>query len=87
MLRVTLPLALPGVAAGGLFVLLDSAKELTTTLLLKPTGMDTLSTAMWSTTNGEVLDFTAAAPYGVALILVGVVPAYLLARRTLQLVA
>jgi iron(III) transport system permease protein len=86
MLRVTLPLALPGVAAGGLFVLLDSAKELTTTLLLKPTGMDTLSTAMWSTTNGEVLDFTAAAPYGVALILVGVVPAYLLARRTLQLV-
>ncbi len=87
MLRVTLPLALPGVAAGGLFVLLDSAKELTTTLLLVPTGMTTLSTALWSTTNGEVLDFTAAAPYGTALILIGVLPAYLLARRTLQLTA
>ena len=85
MMRVTLPLALPGVAAGALFVLLDSAKELTTTLLLVPTGVTTLSTALWSTTNGEVLDFTAAAPYGTALILIGVVPAYLLARRTVRL--
>lgn len=87
LMRVTLPLALPGVAAGGLFVLLDSAKELTTTLLLVPTGMTTLSTALWATTNGEVLDFTAAAPYGIALILLGVIPAYLLARRTVQLTA
>lgn len=84
--RVTLPLAMPGVATGALLVLLDSAKELTTTLLLVPTGMSTLSTALWATTNGEVLDFTAAAPYGTALILLGVVPAYLLARRTLRLV-
>ncbi|MBN9610033.1 MAG: iron ABC transporter permease [Actinobacteria bacterium] len=87
LVRVTLPLALPGVAAGALFVLLDSAKELTTTLLLIPTGMTTLSTALWSTTNGEVLDFTAAAPYGIALILIGVLPAYLLARRTVRLTA
>lgn len=84
-LRVTLPIALPGVAAGALFVLLDSAKELTTTLLLVPTGMTTLATGLWSTTNGEVLDFTAAAPYGVALILLGVVPAYLLARRAVRI--
>jgi iron(III) transport system permease protein len=74
------------VAAGALFVMLDSAKELTTTLLLIPTGMTTLSTGLWATTNGEVLDFTAAAPYGVGLIAVGVLPAYLLARRTVQLV-
>ncbi|HET8588429.1 MAG TPA: iron ABC transporter permease [Nakamurella sp.] len=84
LLRVTLPLAFPGVAAGALFVLLDSAKELTTTLLLIPTGTSTLTTALWATTNGEVLDFTAAAPYGTALILLGVLPAYLLARRTLR---
>lgn len=83
-LHVTMPLAFPGVAAGALFVLLDSAKELTTTLLLIPTGMTTLSTGLWKTTNGEVLDFTAAAPYGVGLILVGVLPAYLLARRTIR---
>jgi iron(III) transport system permease protein len=81
--RVTLPLAAPGVAAGALFVLLDSAKELTTTLLMQPTGTATLTTALWSTTNGEVLDFTAAAPYAIALIVLGVIPAYFLARRVL----
>jgi iron(III) transport system permease protein len=85
LLHVTLPLAFPGVAAGALFVLLDSAKELTTTLLLIPTGMTTLATALWSTTNGEVLDFTAAAPYGIGLILVGLLPAYLLAKRTMRI--
>lgn len=82
--RVTLPIALPGVASGALFVMLDSAKELTTTLLLIPTGMTTLATGLWATTNGEVLNFTAAAPYGVGLIAIGVLPAYLLARRTVQ---
>jgi len=82
--RITLPLAFPGIAAGALFVLLDVEKELTTTLLLQPTGMTTLTTALWSTTNGEVLDFTAAAPYGIALIVVGIIPAYFLARRTLR---
>ncbi|HEY9472558.1 MAG TPA: iron ABC transporter permease, partial [Mycobacteriales bacterium] len=59
-------------------------KELTTTLLMEPTGTVTLTTALWATTNGEALDYTAAAPYGVALILIGVLPAYLLARRTLR---
>jgi len=82
--RVVLPLAAPGIAAGGLLMLLDAAKELTTTLMLVPTGTNTLTTALWQTTNGEVLDFTTAAPYGAALILIGVLPAYLLARRTLQ---
>lgn len=84
LLRVTMPLAFPGLAAGALFVLLDVSKELTTTLLMQPTGTTTLTTALWSTTNGEVLDYTAAAPYGIALVLVGVPPAYLLARRTLR---
>ncbi|HEX5494068.1 MAG TPA: iron ABC transporter permease [Mycobacteriales bacterium] len=82
--RVTLPLASPGIAAGALFVLLDVEKELTTTLLMRPTGTSTLATALWQTTNGESLDYTAAAPYGIALILIGVAPAYLLARRALR---
>lgn len=84
MWRVTLPLALPGIGAGALFVLLDAEKELTSTLLLQPIGTTTLTTALWGTTNGEVMDFTAAAPYGLALIAVGVIPAYLLARRALR---
>jgi iron(III) transport system permease protein len=82
-LRITLPLALPGVAVGALLVLIEVEKELTTTLLLHPTGTDTLSTALWATTNGEVLDFTAAAPYGVTLMLLAAIPAAILARRTL----
>lgn len=82
--RVTLPVALPAIATGAMLVLLNVGKELTTTLLLHPTGKDTLATALWQTTNGEVLNFTAAAPYGIALILVGAIPAYFLARQTLR---
>jgi iron(III) transport system permease protein len=82
-LRITLPLALPGVAVGALLVLIEVEKEISTTLLLHPTGTDTLSTALWATTNGEVLDFTAAAPYGVTLMLLAAIPAAILARRTL----
>ncbi len=82
--RVTLPLVLPAIAAGAMLVALDVGKELTTTLLLHPTGEYTLATALWGTTNGEVLDFSAAAPYGLALLMIGAVPAVLLARRTLR---
>lgn len=82
--RITVPLSLPAIGVGALLVGLDAGKELTTTLLLRPTGEHSLATALWSTTNGEVLDFTAAAPYGLMLLLVGAVPAVLLARSTLR---
>lgn len=82
--RVTLPLALPGVAAGAVLVLLNVGKELTMTLLLHPTGTRTLATALWATTDGEVLDFSAAAPYAVALVVITAIPAFLLIRQTLQ---
>ncbi|OBJ73655.1 hypothetical protein A5643_03605 [Mycobacterium sp. 1274756.6] len=82
--RVTAPLALPAIGVGALLVALDAGKELTTTLLLRPTGEHSLATALWSTTEGEVLDFTAAAPYGLALLIIGAVPAGLLARTTLR---
>ncbi|WP_084638212.1 ABC transporter permease [Gordonia shandongensis] len=82
--RITLPLAAPAIGTGALLVGLDAGKELTTTLLMKPTGEHSLATALWATTDGEVLDFTAASPYGVALLLIGAVPAVLLARSTLR---
>ncbi len=82
--RVTLPLALPAIGAGALLVALDAGKELTTTLLLHPTGAHTLATRLWGTTEGEVLDFAAAAPYSLSLLLIGAVPALLLARATLK---
>jgi iron(III) transport system permease protein len=83
-LRVTLPLALPSVAAGAMLVFLNAGKELTMTLLLHPTGKHTLATALWATTNGEVLDFSSAAPFAITLVIITAIPAYVLIRHTLR---
>lgn len=45
--RVTLPLALPGIIAGAALVFLEVMRELPATLLLRPTGFDTLATYLW----------------------------------------
>lgn len=74
--RVTAPLAWPGVAAGALLVALTAMKELPATLMLRPTGMDTLATELWSRT--AIGAYGAAAPYAVVLVLVAAVPAFLL---------
>jgi len=71
-------LAWPGVAAGGLLVLLTAMKELPATLMLRPTGFETLATRLWSRTEAEA--FGAAAPYALGLIAVAAVPAWLLSR-------
>lgn len=80
--RVTLPLALPGIASGALLVFLDVGKELTATLLLRPTGFDMLSTGLWAKT--ELLNYGEAAPYALALVILSAVPAYFLSRRMLR---
>ena len=49
---VTLPLAAPGVAAGGMLVLLSAMKELPATLILRPTGVETLATELWTPHDG-----------------------------------
>jgi iron(III) transport system permease protein len=64
------------VAAGGLLVLLTAMKELPATLMLRPTGLDTLATELWSRT--EVAAYGAAAPYALALIALAAVPAWLM---------
>lgn len=71
-------LASPGIAAGGLLVMVTVMKELPATLLLRPTGMDTLATSMWSRT--FAMAYGAAAPYAIALVFVAAIPAYLLTR-------
>lgn len=45
--RVTLPLIAPGLVAGAALVFLTTMKELPATLLLRPTGFDTLVTRIW----------------------------------------
>lgn len=76
-MRVTMRLASPGIAAGALLVLLTVMKELPATLMLRPTGENTLATRLWSLS--EVGAYAAAAPYSLALIAIGVIPAFVLA--------
>jgi iron(III) transport system permease protein len=65
--RLTMRLAAPGAAAGMVLVALAVTTELTATLMLAPTGTQTLATAFWSLT-GE-LDYAAAAPYALLMVL------------------
>jgi iron(III) transport system permease protein len=75
---VTVPLAAPGILAGAALVFLTSAKELPATLMLRPTGVDTLATELWTRT--EVAAYAAAAPYAAVLLVVAAIPAVLLDR-------
>ncbi|MFF9012048.1 ABC transporter permease [Streptomyces sp. NPDC014870] len=77
--EVTVPLAAPGVAAGAALTFVVCMKELPATLLLRPTGTDTLATRLWTETGSG--SFAAAAPYAAALILLAAVPSYLLGRH------
>ena len=74
--QTTLRLSWPGIAAGGLLVLLTAMKELPATLMLRPTGFDTLATELWSRT--EIAAYSAAAPYALALIALAAVPSFAL---------
>jgi iron(III) transport system permease protein len=80
VLRVTAPRAAPGIAAGATLVFLTVAKELPATLLLRPTGMETLAVRLWSLSS--VSRYAAAAPYAMVLVLVAAVPVVLLLART-----
>jgi iron(III) transport system permease protein len=72
---VTAPLALPGMIAGFSLVFLTVVKELPITLLLRPTGMDTLATEVW-TAAGSGAYGRAAAP-ALALIAISAIPSML----------
>ncbi len=77
--RVVVPLARPGVLAGGALVFLTIMKELPATLLLAPTGFRTLATQVWAATS-EAFFGRAAAP-ALALILLASVPMVFLVLR------
>jgi iron(III) transport system permease protein len=70
--RVTLPLARRGAIGGGLLVFLTALKELPATLLLAPTGYETLATRVWSATSEAF--FARAALPALLLIAIGAVP-------------
>ena len=76
--RVVLPLVLPSALTGFVLVFLATVTELTATLLLAPTGTETLATAFWSAS--DELDYAASAPYAAAMIALSA-PLTLLLRR------
>jgi iron(III) transport system permease protein len=82
-LRVTLPLIAPGLLTAFALVFISSATELTATLLLRPTGVNTLATQFWAYTTD--FSYGAAAPYAAMMVLISAVPAYLLSRRAARL--
>src|ERR1700691_4794240 len=78
LLRVTLPLVSPGLAAAFCLVFLSAITELTATLILIPTGVQTLSTQFWA--YQQNLSYGQAAPFALAIIAIAAVPSYLLGR-------
>jgi iron(III) transport system permease protein len=76
--RVTLPLVLPGLGASLALVSLAVSTELTATLLLAPIGTSTLATEFWS--RAYSVEYGAAAPYALLLIVLSVPATWLLSR-------
>ena len=76
---VTLPAVRPGIAAGASLVFLLTMKELPATLILSPTGFDTLATQVWSFTSEAF--FARAAMPSLLLIVLSGVPLALLTLR------
>jgi iron(III) transport system permease protein len=79
MRRVTVPLIRPGLLAGGGLVFLTAMKELPATLILRPTGFETLATRIWS--ESAVSAWSGAAQPAMLLLLASVVPLWALVIR------
>jgi iron(III) transport system permease protein len=76
--RVTVRLAGPGLVAAFCLVFLSVITELTATLLLIPTGTQTLATQFWAYESN--LSYSQAAPFALVMIIVAAVPSYVLGR-------
>ncbi|MBA2311217.1 MAG: iron ABC transporter permease [Actinobacteria bacterium] len=77
--RIVAPLIARGLVSGAALVFLTAMKELPATLLLRPTGFETLATRVWTGATAGLYAHAA----GPALLLVAAcaVPLYVLARR------
>jgi len=69
-------LAAPSAAAGAALVALGIANELTATLMLAPSGTHTLATTFWA--YSSEIDYAAAAPYALIMVLLSLPITWLL---------
>ena len=76
---VTAPLISRGAAAGAALVFLTAMKELPATLLLRPTGFETLATRVWSGAAAGL--YSKAAGPALILMVICCIPLYVLARK------
>ena len=77
--RVILPIVRSGMATAWVLVFIDVLKELPATLILRPTGFDTLPIRIWIEASEEMLEL--AAPAGLMLV-IGTIPAIWLMRQS-----
>jgi len=82
MTRITIPLVGKGVLAGAGLVFLTTMKELPATLLLRPTGFETLAVRIWSTTSESF--YTRASFAALVLLAVSALPLHFLVTRDLH---
>ena len=80
--KVTFPLIYRGLVAGAALVFLSTMKELPQTLLLRPTGFNTMAVDIWSYAS-EAL-FTQAAFSAFILLAISALPTYILSTRNLN---
>jgi len=79
-LRVTLPLIWPGLAAGASLIFLTVIRDIPITLLLRPTGFDTLATEIWTATG--IGAYGRAAGPALVAIAISAVPTLFLSVRS-----
>ncbi|OPJ56289.1 ABC transporter permease [Alkalithermobacter paradoxus] len=77
--RVIFPLIKPGILSGGALVFVNSLKELTTTLILRPAGFDTLAVRIWMEASEGF--YHLAAPPALLIVLVSIYPLIILLRK------
>jgi iron(III) transport system permease protein len=84
LLRVDIPLIAPGLISAFSLVFLSAVTELTATLVLVPTGTQTLATQFWAYQSNT--SYGAAAPYAAMIVLIAAIPSVVIgswfARRT-----
>lgn len=81
-MKIHLPLLKPALGAAALLVFVDSMKELSATLLLRPLSFETLSTWLYAEAARETYEEGAIA--ALLIVLVGIMPVIFLARTQLR---
>lgn len=84
LLRINVPLLWPGLVTAFLLAVVEIAKEMPATLMLRPFGWDTLAVRIYElTSEGQ---WQLAAVPALVLVIIGAVPVIFLIRRSLSLV-